>query len=127
MGALGVASGCRSSTYTLVRILLDENFPEPVMKDFVGHECAHVIQLGWAGTKNGQLLSKAEQAGFEILVTFDASIPKQNEISGRNIAVVVLKPQGQGIQATRVLIGEVLVALQTCQPGQVPTFSSRTR
>jgi hypothetical protein len=110
-----------------MRVLLDENFPEPVMQDFVGHECGHVITLGWAGIKNGELLTRAEQAAFNVFVTFDANIPKQNELTGRDIAVFVLKPEGQGVQATRALMGEVLVALESCQPGTVQTFTNRTR
>jgi len=35
-----------------MKILLDENFSMPLVKDFVGHECSHVIALGWAGTLN---------------------------------------------------------------------------
>jgi hypothetical protein len=30
-----------------------------------------------------------------------------------------MQPEEQGIQATRVVMVEVLIALQSCQPGQV--------
>ena len=109
-----------------MRILCDENFPPRVQKDFVGHECAHVITIGWRGTENGELLTKAEQAGFEVLITLDANIPTQNEVAGRNISVYVLQPDGQGTQATRALVGEVLIALQDYEPGQVQVFTNRT-
>lgn len=99
----------------------------PLMKDFIGHECAHVISLGWQGTYNGELLTKAEQAAFDVLVTFDANIPIDNDVTARAIAVYIVQPEGQGIQATRALMGELLVALQSCTHGQVATFSNRTR
>ena len=110
-----------------MRVLLDENFPIPLIKDFVGHDCAHVILLGWSGTLNGDLLAKAEDAGFDVLITFDDGIPKEHEISERKIAVYVVQPEGQGVPNTRALIGHILVALETCHPGQVETFTNRTR
>ena len=109
-----------------MRILLDENFPLDLVKDYVGHECAHVISLGWAGTLNGELLSKAEQAGFDVLITFDHGIPRDHDIAERKIAVYVVKPEGQGVPKTQALTGEILIALQTCRPGQVLTFTNRT-
>lgn len=110
-----------------MRLLLDENFPVPLAKDFVGHECAHVIPLGWTGTENGELLAKAEDAGFEVLITFDDDIPREHNISTRNIAVYIVQPEGQGVSNTRALLGEILVALKTCHPGQVLTFTNRIR
>lgn len=108
-----------------MRILLDENFPLDLVRDFVGHECAHVLTLGWGGTLNGELLAKAEQAGFSVLITFDHGIPRDHDITQRNIAVYVVKPEGQGVQKTRALTGEILIALQSCAPGQVLTFTNR--
>ena len=99
----------------------------PLMKDLIGHECAHVISRGWQGTYNGELLSTAEQAAFDVLVSFDANIPIGNDVTARAIAVYVLQPEGQGMQAKRALMGELLVALQSCTHGQVATFSNRTR
>ena len=72
-----------------MRILLDENFPVPLVKDFAGHDCSHVVLLGWSGTKNGELLKLAEAAGFEVLITFDDGIPKDHNISIRQIAVLI--------------------------------------
>ena len=40
-----------------MRVVLDENMPEALAGDFVGHECNHVVRLGWAGIKNGALLA----------------------------------------------------------------------
>jgi Domain of unknown function (DUF5615) len=110
-----------------MRILLDENFPLELVKDFVGHECAHVAAIGWKGAKNGELLSRAVAAGFEVLVTFDTGIPKDHDITKRSIAVFVVQPEGQGPSATRALLGEILVALGSCEPGQVRTITNRLR
>lgn len=108
-----------------MRILLDENFPPKVAKDFVACDCAHVISLGWSGILNGELLTRAEQAGFDILVTLDTNIPDQNKMQGRKIAVYVFLPEGQGTNATRALMNEALFALQSYTPGEVKVFSNR--
>ena len=79
-----------------MRILLDENFPPRLQKDFVNHECSHVIGLGWRGIFNGELLERAELNGFNVLVTLDSNIPDQIEVKGRAISVYVLQPEGQG-------------------------------
>jgi len=110
-----------------MRVLLDENFPLELVKDFIGHECAHVVAIGWKGTQNGELLAQAEEAGFDVLLTFDAGIPRDHDITKRMIAVYVVQPEGQGPSATRALVGEILIALSSCEPGQVLTITNRTR
>ena len=67
-----------------MRILLDENFPPKVANDFVGCDCAHVISLGWSGILNGELLTRAEQAGFDLLVTLDTNIPDHRVVTARS-------------------------------------------
>jgi len=110
-----------------MRILLDENFPPKAQADLVGHECSHVLSVGWQGLKNGALLGEAEQAGFELLITLDTNIPNQNRIEGRTISVYILEPEGQGTQAVRALIGDVLIALQNRKPGEVRVFTNRAK
>jgi hypothetical protein len=46
--------------------------------------------MGWAAYSNGQLLDEAEKAGFDALVTCDQNLVFQQNITGRNIAVVIL-------------------------------------
>jgi hypothetical protein len=108
-----------------MRVLLDENLPLRLAAEFEGHECSHVISLGWAGTKNGELLDLARREGFDVLITFDHGIPKDHDISNQAVSVFVLKPQGQGLPAVRALLGEVLAALEVWQPGQVRVFTNR--
>jgi hypothetical protein len=61
-----------------VRLLLDENVPAPMtstVKTLLrrSHDVQHVIDVaGWSGTKDLQLYAKAQEAGFEVVVTNDA-------------------------------------------------------
>jgi hypothetical protein len=72
------------------RILLDENMPVGVRDQLPGFSVATVPEMGWAGLSNGELLTAAEQAGFEVMVTGDQNIPHQNDLRGVRLAVVVL-------------------------------------
>ena len=46
--------------------------------------------MGWDRLQNGELLAKAEAAGFEIFITADKNLRYQQNLSGRKIALIVL-------------------------------------
>ena len=73
-----------------MRILLDENIPRGLRRILQGHDVWTASEMGWASIANGQLLDEAEKAGFEALVTSDQNFVFQQNLAGRNIAVVVL-------------------------------------
>ena len=52
-----------------------------------------VQERGWQGIKNGELLNRAEQE-FDVLVTADRNLRRQQTLSGRRIAIVVLPSTG---------------------------------
>lgn len=49
-----------------------------------------VYELAWSTLQNGALLSEAEAAGFNLLVTTDRNWKHQQNLSERRLAVVVL-------------------------------------
>jgi hypothetical protein len=55
-----------------MRILLDENLDWRFSQGLLGHGVESVQRLGWARIQNGVLLKKAEEAGFEVLITMDS-------------------------------------------------------
>lgn len=108
-----------------MRVIFDENMPLGLDSDFVGHECKHVISLGWAGVQNGALLTLAENAGFQVLLTFDKGLPVQQNLTGRRISICILKPNGQGLGAMRALIPKIILELSTLEEGVVRIISDR--
>ncbi len=108
-----------------MKILLDENFPDVLIPDFVGHEVYHVIREGWAGTKNGKLIAIAEHNHFDLIVSYDTGLPFQNDLTGKKVALAIFKPHGQGVNATRKLLRDVLFALPDCRPGTINVFTNR--
>jgi hypothetical protein len=72
-----------------MRILLDENIPRPLRGILTGHDVRTVPEMGWAGYLNGRLLDEAEKAGFEAFITGDQNFAFQQNLAGRNIAVII--------------------------------------
>ena len=73
-----------------MRILFDNGTPEPLIPLLGGHNVTTAIAAGWGRLENGDLLSAAERAGFEVLLTTDKNIRYQQNLSGRRIALIVL-------------------------------------
>lgn len=73
-----------------MRILLDQDIPIGVRRILSAHDVRSAFQMGWARLNNSNLLDAAEQAGFEALVTADQNMVFQQNLAGRNIAVIVL-------------------------------------
>jgi predicted nuclease of predicted toxin-antitoxin system len=74
-----------------LRILLDENIPVQLKAAFRGHLVKSVndSDLGWKNIKNGRLLAEME-GRFDLLVTADRNMFAQQNLSGRNICILVL-------------------------------------
>jgi hypothetical protein len=104
-------------------VLLDECIPRKLKRVFHQHECATVPELGFAGRKNGVLLSLAEDAGFDVLFTIDRGIQFQQNISGRNIAILVVRARSNRLADLLPLMPQCLLAISSIQPGQVIRIS----
>lgn len=57
-----------------MRVLLDECVDRRLAESISGHEVKTVPEAGWAGVKNGELLTRADRE-FDALVTVDRSLP----------------------------------------------------
>lgn len=73
-----------------MRILFDQGTPVPLRHHLVEHDIVTAHELGWSHLKNGELLQRAEDEGFGVLVTTDQNLKYQQNLSKRRIAIVVL-------------------------------------
>jgi hypothetical protein len=73
-----------------VRVLFDQGAPVPLRRHLAGHDVATAFELGWGAFNNGDLLTQAEAAGFDALLTTDRNLRYQQNLDGRRIAIVVL-------------------------------------
>jgi hypothetical protein len=76
-----------------MRILFDQVTPVPIRDYLHQHVVSTTFQQGWATLNNGDLLTAAEAAGFEVLLTTDKNLRYQQNLADRKIAVVVLGRQ----------------------------------
>ena len=78
------------------------------------HSVATVFGLGWSNLENGKLLAAAE-ASFDVLVTTDQQIRYQQNLKGRQLAIVVLLTTSW--PRIRMHISQVRDAIEGIKPG----------
>jgi hypothetical protein len=76
-----------------MRVLFDQPTPVPIRRFLTGHSVRTAAQQQWAALKNGDLLTAAEEAGFEAFLTTDRNIRYQQDLASRSIAIVVIGVQ----------------------------------
>jgi predicted nuclease of predicted toxin-antitoxin system len=101
-----------------MKVLIDENLPRKLAGHLKGHECRTVAECGWAGKKNGELLSLAEPQ-FDVLLTLDKNIPYQQDLKLGRIAILIVRAPSNRIQDLLPVIPDCLIALQSIEPGHV--------
>jgi hypothetical protein len=101
-----------------MRVLIDECLDERIRHSFLEHDCqtAHYAKL--AGLTNGELLAAAESLGLEVPVTVDQSIPYQQRLVGRRIAVLILCAPTNRLRDLQPLVRRALAALGV--PNRLP-------
>jgi len=107
-----------------MRVLLDECVPAKFGAYLVGHDCITVPIAGLGGTKNGDLLSMAEQLGVELFLTIDQGIAYQQNLSGRTIAIILLRPRTSRLTDLLPLVPECLAQMEIIVPGELRTIGS---
>ena len=73
-----------------MRILFDQGTPVPLRKYLTEHSVTTAYEEGWSNLSNGDLLKSAEDKGYQIFVTTDRNLRYQQNLSDRQIAIVVL-------------------------------------
>lgn len=106
-----------------MKLLIDECVDERLRNSFPGHDCQTARYAKLTGMKNGQLLAAAEATGFDVLITVDQSIPNQQNLASRRIALLILVAPTNRLRDLRRLIPSALAALDAIQPGQVERVS----
>ena len=92
-------------------ILFDHVTPGGIARVLVGHTVIKAKDRGWDTLTNGDLLAKAEESGFDVLLTADKSMRYQQNLRGRRIAIVVLStPQWPVVRLHLETIADVVNA-----------------
>jgi hypothetical protein len=92
--------------------------PRRLAKELSGHEVQTASKLGWGNLDDGPLLD-AMAGRFDVLVTVDKNLPKQQQLSNRPFAVVVLRAKTNRLAGLLPQIPALLLAIEELRPGQV--------
>ncbi len=97
-------------------VLFDNGTPRTLARYLIEHHAVTEARArGWDELENGELLTVAEAAGFEVLVTTDKNLSYQQSLAGRKIAVVVL---GQGRWSViKRYVTQIAVVVDAATPG----------
>jgi hypothetical protein len=93
--------------------------PRRFKNSFPDHHCQTVPEAGFAEQKNGALLSLAESAGYEVFVTMDKGLRYQQNLSGRRIAVPIVRAKSKRLVDLLPYVESCRIAMQSIEPGQV--------
>lgn len=80
-----------------MKVLLDHNVPAQLRRLLKGHLVLTTAAMQWFRLENGDLVSAAEAAEFEILVTGDKNLSYQQNNQKRSIALVVISETKRNI------------------------------
>jgi predicted nuclease of predicted toxin-antitoxin system len=102
-----------------LRVLLDENVDRRLKGTFAeGYYVLTVVERGWSGKENGELLELAQEE-FDIFVTTDKGIPHQQNLVRLDLAVVLLQARSNTYEDLAPLMDRANALLREARPGEL--------
>jgi len=98
-----------------MKILFDNGAPNPIARSLTGHEITFARRIGWHEMENGELIQRAEEAGYEVLLSTDKNIRYQQNLTGRKLALVILGNQQWPL--VRLHLDRIAAAVNAATPG----------
>ena len=99
-----------------MKVLFDQGTPLPLRRHLPEHSVDTAAERGWSDLDNGALIDKAEQEGYEVLVTTDQNMRHQQNLSNRRLALVVLLSTAW--PRIQLRTEEIRAAIDAVQPGE---------
>ena len=100
-----------------MKLLLDENLPRSLKEDFSEFEIFTVLDKGWNGISNGNLLRLMLENSFDALITFDKNLQHQQNFEKYPIAVIVLTAESNQYRYLKPLVVKIKSAISTLAIG----------
>ncbi len=98
-----------------MKVLFDNGVPKRIADCPIGHEVIRARQIGWHELKNGELIERAEQAGYNLLLSTDKNMRYQQNLGGRAISIVILG--NQQWPDVRLYLDRIAAAVNAATPG----------
>ncbi len=100
-----------------MKILFDHGTPAPLRRYLHGHTVDRSAENGWEMLENGELIRKAEEIGYSVIVTTDKNMRYQQNLKDRTLAIVVLQSPAWPKVCLRT--DEIRMAIEKTPPGAV--------
>lgn len=101
-----------------MKLLLDESLPRRLKFELTGHEVTTVREQNWMGKTNGELLRLASEF-FDVFLTADQNLQYQQNLKGRDIAIVVLVAKSNRFGDLKPLVPQILKTLEGIKTGEI--------
>jgi hypothetical protein len=100
-------------------VLLDENLHRKLTRELPGHSVSTVAAEGWRSVLNGELLRRAEAAGFDVFVTADRNLEYQQTLAGRAFGTIILFPRRLNLDHLLPLVPALRQAVAVVAAGEI--------
>ena len=121
-GRTETGSGVLQGYGLTMKILFDHGTPAPLRNHLREHLEDRSAEKGWELLGNGELIRRAHEEGYEVIVTTDQSIRYQQNLSGTGLAIVVLLSTAWPRVRNRT--AEIRAAIETARPGESGRYRS---
>ena len=106
-----------------MRVLLDECIPKRIKDQLkTYHQVSTVIEQGWSGKKNGELIRLAE-VKFDSFITVDQNLAYQQNLKKSKIAILLLLAKDNKFETIRQFIPKIVKALLSVETGEFVKIS----
>jgi len=102
-----------------LKILLDHNLDRRLKNYLTEYETTTTQEQDWADVLNGELLALAEENGFDVLLTADANIKNQQNLSNRKISILVLRAFNNRLSTHTEMIEDIHEALVKIKSSEI--------
>ena len=89
-----------------MRVLLDECVPRKLKHHLKGYFVSTVVEAGWSGKKNGELLRLAE-VKFDVFITVDQNLEYQHNLGRFNIVIIFLVARDNDVETLRPFFSKI--------------------
>lgn len=101
-----------------VKLLLDECVTRHLKREFANYEVHTVEEAGLKGLENGNLL-RAASGRYDVLITVDRNLPHQQNLTGLEIAILILSAKRNSYVRLKPLMPRALKASATIKTRQI--------
>lgn len=103
-----------------MKILLDENIPVKLAGYFSQDlQVSTVRNEGWSGKKNGELLGLMILHDFDVLITMEKNIGKQQNIKRLDLLVIIPDAINNKINSLKPYVSRIEAIIKKPQPKNV--------